>query len=779
MLRQLAFGLLLSALCASVVLAQPESTVTLSGSVKNSKTNEAIPRASIMILGSSKGVIANSQGKYSIHLERGKTYRLRIRAIGYRDDTLTITISERTNRDILLEEQAVTGQEVVVRGDASRIEARRIMREVIKRSNFTAKAYSRWNYKTISGDEDSTVRSVIESVADVYWKKGKGIAERIVARKQTANLPPELNTFSVGEIVNFYDDRIDFGEYNLPSPLADDAFDTYDYDLLEKDVRLFGSTYSVIAVETGPLSPAFIGKLWIDESDYSVGYLELQTNRAVELGPVSELRFEQQFDDVAGEYQLPIDLHMVLGIKLQLPFVPRLHFEQLSVLKDYEVNAGVHDSLFEGRKHVALPTADSVSPETWQQERAIPLTGEEEEAYKRIDSTVAISQEDTAGSFWSTVLDILPSPDIPVYNQVEGLRLSVSKEITPIDTFPLSFRGNLAYGFKDERFKYRLHAEQGLIWTVRRFTSISGGLSGDISGVFREEPEVTLSLGADLFDVYHERGNAYPSILTSITSLIYKEDYQEYYRGNGYSFELNYYPYQGTSAQIQYVSQKLTDVGTDSLQIVSGTSLNATWQYNSIAGVVSTRFDAGFADLRLDVNFLTTSKSFSSDYEFSTAKLDLGASMRLGGLGKVEITARYHTALSGALPRWNLFFFETRNKFFSSSNNFRGLRPFEFMGEELWMLYAEHNFYDLPMRLVGIEPSEYLDFHWFLFGGIGGTKLQTSSDLDISTTKGRPYGEIGVGIGNIFNIVRFEGTWRLTHKGESNFYPTVSLGFTF
>lgn len=734
-----------------------------------------------MILGTSRGVIANTQGKYSINLEAGHSYQLRVRAIGYRDDTLRINITEPTQRDILLEEQPVSGEEVVVRGDASRVEARRIMREVIRRkqawigklNDFTAKAYSRWNYKTSSGGRDTVIRSVLESVADVYWKKGKGIAERIVARKQTANLPPELNTFSVGEIVNFYDDRIDFSDYKLPSPLADDAFDFYDYDLLAKGVKLFGGTYSIIAVESGRLNPAFTGKLWIDESDYTVGNLELETNDAVELGPVSELRFEQRFDDIEGEYQLPFDLRMQLGVKLQLPFVPQLYFEQVSVLKDYAINPGVPDSLYV-RRHVALPEADSVAPAFWEAERAIPLTGEEEQAYKRIDSA---TRTDTVRTFWGTFFDLFPSPDLPSYNQVEGFRFGLHKGIPSIGTFPLSFAGDLAYGLRDERFKYRLHAEQGLIWTVRRRARISGGLSGDIAGKFREEPEVTLSLGADVFDVYHERGNAYPSLFTSITSLIYKRDYQEFYRGRGFGFELNYMPYADASATIRYESETISDVGN--LRIVNDTSANPGRAYRSIQGGLSSEIRYGGGHLKLDFNMTTSSKSFGSEYDFSQGKLGLLFAARLGILGRLEISGRYYTLISGDLPRWNLFYFETRNEFFSSSGNFRALDPFEFMGDRLWMLYAEHNFYDLPMRLLGIAPPEYMNFHWFVHGGIGDADFRSRALATIRTTSDRSYMEIGFGVGNIFNIIRLEGTWRLTHKKASNFYPTVSLGFTF
>src|SRR5437879_4358381 len=83
---------------------------------------------------------------------------------------------------------------IIVSSDASRVEARRIMHEVIRRKqewrskllDYTCSAYSRWNLRTGSGNSKK-VQSVLESTADCFWKKDKGFSETITSRKQTAN----------------------------------------------------------------------------------------------------------------------------------------------------------------------------------------------------------------------------------------------------------------------------------------------------------------------------------------------------------------------------------------------------------------------------------------------------------------------------------------------------------------------------------------------------------------------------------------------------------------
>src|SRR5688572_5210635 len=223
-------SLLVCFVCLNSLRAQEE--VRLSGAITEKRTGEAIPRASISIIGTKKGTIANKDGRYVLTLEPNKRFRIRITAVGFEPDTVEVNISQDTKRDLSLSATPVKSNEIVIRGDASRVEARRIMREVIRRKkewrdklfDYKCEAYSRWNVKTISG-RDTMIRSIVESTAEGYWNKEKGFFERITGRKQTANFPAEANVFSVGTIMNFYDDRIEFNDYSIISPVADDAFD--------------------------------------------------------------------------------------------------------------------------------------------------------------------------------------------------------------------------------------------------------------------------------------------------------------------------------------------------------------------------------------------------------------------------------------------------------------------------------------------------------------------------------------------------------------------------
>ncbi|HET6510564.1 MAG TPA: DUF5686 family protein, partial [Candidatus Kapabacteria bacterium] len=774
--------------------AQSELTGTVRERVA-SGSGDGIPGASIAILGTSRGAKANSQGKYRLMIS-GTSVRLRISAIGYRPDTVTLTAPFPTTRDFALTIAPITGQDVVVTPNDTREEARRIMRKVIETketwqpliNNYAFDVYGRLNARTISSG-DTSIISIIESIAKGYWERGKGYAEHIVARKQTANLPASANRFTMLGIMNFYDERVELPDYTIVSPLARDAFDRYDYDLLGV-MEINGSQSYKISVEPrGALAPALEGTLYIDQIDHTVTYLSLAPNKAVKIGPLKDGRVEQTFRFIDNKYWMPAENKFFIKAEFTMPLIPSFTVEHVAVLQNYVINAGVPDSVFANGGRKVAPNADSITPVAWAEMRVIPLNDDEQKAYTRIDSVTTIQQEPRSFSPIGFAIGLLLGGTPYSFNRVEGSRFEIGTGFSDLAGWPLSLQALGAYGVSDERFKYDVSMSQALLWNEVRQVQGGIGSDGEFHSSVVETNNPLLSLGVRLYDDVARIGDAYGKLINTATALFFGSDYPNYYRTHGGYLELEWTPTLRTSLTLRGLNERQLSLATtnnftifDKANIYRLNPPVAQGLYRAIELNGEHSFEWLDQNITLGFDARTTDPSLGSDFEFSRLSGTLEYSTKLGGLGKFSVNAFAGSVLSGTPGYQHVLGFETYNAIISKADVFRTMEPHEFKGDHLWSVMLEQNFYDLPMRLLGISFLDPLDLHWLAFGNAGQALLSQQLRPQLGTlitgTGDTPFVEAGAGIANIFNVARIDAAWRLTHKRETNFRASLSFGIS-
>src|SRR4051812_41429504 len=102
----------------------------VSGSITDTKGN-SLAFASIIVKGSTKGVVANSQGRYSINLEPG-TYTIVCQFVGYKAEEKKVTVTaEDITINFQLSVQELKMDEVIIkRGEDPAIE---IIKQTIRK----------------------------------------------------------------------------------------------------------------------------------------------------------------------------------------------------------------------------------------------------------------------------------------------------------------------------------------------------------------------------------------------------------------------------------------------------------------------------------------------------------------------------------------------------------------------------------------------------------------------------------------------------------------------
>jgi Family of unknown function (DUF5686)/CarboxypepD_reg-like domain len=795
--RSLQFFFLLIALdilsLAPPVFAQ---TFQLSGTIRERDSSEMIPGASLHILGTTRGARTNADGHFHLVLDSGVKYSIRITALGYSPDTLHVQLFKDKSEDILLTTAPILGAPITISAEASRTEARRIMHKVIDTkdawqsqiNDYHFDVYSKTNLRT-KKDTSSNVIAIVESSADGYWKRDHGYAERINARKQTADIPADVNRVALVGIQNFYNDRLDFADYNIISPVAHDAFDRYDYDLLGEGELNGEQVYKISVEPRGNLNPAFNGTLWIDQVDYTIAYLDLQPNDVIKIGPVQGIDIRQTFTFVDNKFLVPAELNFDCAIKLELPIVPEFDVSQSATLQNYVINGGIPDSIF-STQHIVAPSADSVDSIHWTALRTIPLERDEDTAYRRIDSVVNNFKSSPTpftplGLLWM----LFPGTDFFQFNRVEGAQLELGHAWKAFDEHPLSIGGYAAYGFSDERWKYSAEITQAL--TTKKQTQMTANISldGDVEmGGGKNDVAVTSSIGGRVYDEYIPRSDEYDPLVNTLTSLLLHSDYPDYYEARGFDIEYSLTPNRRFFLTLNFKNEtdhSLSNVTNYSLLFRKDTFPANPAINDGLVHEISLQsnenFPLGFWEGSIREGITYSNAAIGSHFNYFTSNGQFLLEGKLGGWGKTWISAAWNDLLSGALPAQSLFFFDARDAVIAPRDVFRTLSPFEFQGDRTWTLQIEQNFYDLPTRALGIHMPG--DLHWFGFANMAGASLSSATQAllpaPVQTLGSTPFTEAGFGIGNILNVLRFDAAWRLTYKTEHNFYVTGTLAISF
>ena len=270
----------------------------IKGTIKNKK-GEQLSYASIIVKGSSKGTMANDDGKYELSLEKG-SYTIIFQYLSHKTLEKTVEIgSEYVIFDAILEEQSVALNEVRFSAKAED-PAYTIMRKAISMARFkileldsyTARTYVKGSgqvnevsgmMKLIAGkkiEKEAGVKVgqlyLIESINDINFKQPSTVNEKVVSTRN--NFPKQLQDvikFIPVARTNFYVSKT-FGD--MISPLSPVALAYYKFKY-EGDFTENGLTVNKIRViPKADGENVFSGVINIIEDSWYIHSLDLKFN---------------------------------------------------------------------------------------------------------------------------------------------------------------------------------------------------------------------------------------------------------------------------------------------------------------------------------------------------------------------------------------------------------------------------------------------------------------------------------------------------------------------
>ncbi|MGB5874785.1 MAG: DUF5686 family protein [Bacteroidota bacterium] len=766
----------LTLLCLLVVLSTLFATerASITGVVRDVSSGDTLAAAIVRVLGTSFGTITNETGIYSLVLDKGER-ALVFSSLGYRADTVALRLTADTVLHVPLVRSPIVLPEVVVSSEDPALEIirRAIVNKQRWRDRLTSYELDAFTRQTLF--RDTSIASITESYTRGYWRKGDTLREIVVQRRQTANIPENSNFASVGRILDFGEERIRFAGYSFAGPIADDAFDYYDYKLLSTRGSGGEEVHEIQILPRSRTDPLFSGTIGIAGRSYALIGVEVSPNEAFLLPFVKKgvLRYRQEFSLYDRFYWMPVDIRIegefevgVLGFS-----IPRITFHQTSVIYGYKINTTLPDSIFQKPRF----SVDSVSVRSdstlWQGVDVLPLSPRQEKAYGELDSTQTLDVQFRPGGMTATLGagsltgSILRYSDIG-FNRVEGFRLGARVDVDSIFGV-LDFRTGFAYGFSD------------------RVTKYLAGLT-----VFTSEERV-FGIGGDLYRRIDHRPDLgyYGKVLNSFTSVFEKNDYWDYYRSDGWNIFVTGRPSPVMTARLSFASEEHRSMRntTDFSILFPSRDFRRNppveeGRFNALR--VWARFGSDPIPLELiwrDALELAVEYSKPSltggDFDFlryhavgSIAVPTFGRSFLLRPVLRVRVSAG---SSSGNLPAQRLFDLESNLSGIAPFGVLRGVRVKEFSGTSFVSANVEHNFRSIPFLALGVPFLYENNLELVLQGSAA--KAWNRSPYPVTPTDGWYY-EVGLGISRIFEIFRADFTWRLSDpKGVRLTFATATI----
>jgi len=775
-------------LLAVLLIGAVGETAVLEGTVRDLETGDAIPQATVRVLNTGLSAAANDEGRYRLKLKPGM-YDLKFSHIAHYsenvnlkvpggDTTIALDIDLKPSIIILKKITAYTerygpGQRII-------IEAIKRKKAILDRlASYNFDAYTKLAVSEIKKDT-SEIFVILESQIEGYWKQPDDYKEIIVSRRQTANVKAAENMISIGEILNFNQNRLDLGRYSVVSPTAEDALDHYNYILLDT-ISFDGSPVFRLEIEPkDETDPLFVGIIDIADSTYEVVGVDVTFSKGFDTQYMKNIRYRQTYGEFEEEFWMPIGIDFSGTINLGMPGIPDFDFDYTASMYDYTFTIAEPEKIFNGYKIEVAESADDEDTLAWSDAQIIPLTEYERKEYKRIDSLKNEPKsilEMAATALFGAVFIAWQEPRVFHFTRVEGPYLGLPLGLELFDK-RLDLDLSTGYAFDAELWQHRYQADYLLLKRPKL----------SVGGEYRK-----MVLRREFLQRAFADNNA------TIGALISGYDPYDYYLSEGYNLRFRLSPLKKTEVEFRYsdyLHSSMSNVTDFSIMEndddhrpnppasdgrLRSLAAGFTWDSRPLM------MDRGkerkmYAPMYTIVKLWAESSDpdlIASDFHFTRLSGWLYYRQRLFGLGvsQVFLSAGWS---DHDLPPQEYFVQDYGEGFVTPSIRFKTLGSTNFIGDRALSVYWDHDFGRIPFLKSGIPLVRDLPFSIGVHGGFFFTRFDNRPGQIFSdhfAVANDWYSEFGFNLGQItFMDLGLYFTWRTSAHETNDFSINMNMG---
>lgn len=801
--------------------------------------DEPVPFANVLFKDSSEGTITDENGRF--YLESTETWEaLIVSFLGY--EILEIPLTKKVNYNLqftLKEEASTLGEVVIVSGKQSKKAdenpAVAILQKIWKNKRKNGlKQFDHFQYnkyEKVEFDINTIDSSLIKSrlfkgmefvfdQVDTSSVTGKTYLPMFIneaastvygnnlSGKQREVLRGNKNSgFSDNQVIidfvddlysdfNVYDNYLKFFDKSFVSPLSTTGVNSYNYVL--SDSAFIGDKwcYNIIYYPRRRNELTFKGDFWVNDTTYAVKEINLQASKSANINWVKEIYIEQEYEVLNDSTFLIKRDYMLSDFALSKKEKSRgIYGKRTSLYDQYLFDQPKSETFF---KEQVFDFDDAVynrDDSFWDDNRLEALNKDERGVYKMLDTLTTVKKFRrlyNLGSILSSGYVEFPSINFdygPIFstvgfNEVEGFRLRTGGRTYFGRNDLWRVEGFLAYGFKDDKFKYGISGK--VLLDKKNRLIISGGNRRDVEQIGASLTTSTDVLGRSLASsaIVSNGSNDKLSSINLSTLAVELEPLKNFVirLGGNYrtlesaspTFSLDYFDDEsptGISSEVKQFESNL------SLFYFPGRKMTG---YGVERTTSNNDFSIIFAQLSLG-----SQNMFNSDFDYTKIQFSYTKPWQLGGFGRLFSTVELGKTY-GEVPLGLLSVVPGNQSYFSIYNTFSQLDFYEFVTDSYASVFLEHNFNGRIFSRIPLLKKLNLRAIASIRGVMGSVSdtniALNASGLEYVAPSTEPYFEYSLGVGNIFKVFRVDFNFRGNYLDQPNvrkFGITGTFGFNF
>ncbi len=794
----------------------------VSGKVVDDVTSEPVPFTNIGFQRSLAGTISEMDGSFFLSTQKA-TDTLFISSLGYKTQRLPVKIGHEQVFSIRLVPASIDIEAVVIRPGENpafrilrEINARKKMNNPSRLPSFQYKAYTKlrldlnnigpslkdqrflkdfsfvFNYMDSSELFNKNYLPLLlsETMSTVYYSKNPPVNREVIEAFKLSGI--ENSTFSqytgrMHQQLNIYDNFIYFFDPGFISPIADIGRAFYKYRLEDSATIDSHWCYKISFKPRRKQEKTFHGFFWVADTSFAIKKIQLRVSSDVNLNLLKDMVATMEYHKINDttwfltSEDLVIDFNV---IEKSYGFFGRKTAVYDSIVLDMPIPADVRKI----NTNTYILENDVIREESyWEENRKADMSTEDMKVFEMVDSVKNVPAYKFIYGFVNMLADyyIVTGPVElgPYYttlsgNPVEGLRIRLGGRTSNAFSTKIMPGGHIAYGFRDNRFKYGLYlmymfnvnprrtAYISYFHDIRQLGKSENAFLDDnyMTSIARRNPNFKLTM-VDQYSIYYEH-----EWLLGFSNKI-KFTHQTVFSSPYVPFE--YFAPEGSPvAQPTLVSAEFT------------LSTHFAYREKFLWGKFERKsLGSEYPTLDLDLTF-GPGNFLGNSHEYWKVRLRISDKVETNPLGflRYRLTAG---KIYGTLPYPLLKLHEGNETYVYDPLSFNMMNYYEFVSDEYVSLFAEQHFQGFFLNRIplirNLNWREVVSCH-LLFGHLSEKNRNLMQFPEGLTWLTQPYYEAGAGIENIFRLFRVDALWRfsyLDHDDVSGFGIRATMQLSF